>query len=196
MFSGKTLLTCYLKSYSISYPADNSNRARPAGLNAPHHYSYTALRPVVSRPLLHRQIKEQLHDVRHDTTDTRILVVHGLGGSGKSQLVLNYVREYREDYLTIFWVEAGRKESIGRDYLQIHRLLFGPTSVTGPDAVSVEDAVVAVKGWFHGQTERSLLVLDSADVIGDSDNVSCINIAFFMLDVPTVDVIIMTRYAV
>jgi putative protein kinase ArgK-like GTPase of G3E family len=53
-------------------------------------------------PNLHRQIKEQLHDGRHDATDTRILAVQGLGGSGKSQLVLNYVREYREDYSTIF----------------------------------------------------------------------------------------------
>jgi hypothetical protein len=39
---------------------------------------------------------------------------------GKSQLVLAYVREYREDYSTIFWVEAGQKESIEREYLQIH----------------------------------------------------------------------------
>jgi len=53
---------------------------------------------------LHRLIKEQ-HDERQDATDTRILAVYGLGGSGKSQLVLNYVREYREDYLTSFWVE-------------------------------------------------------------------------------------------
>jgi hypothetical protein len=56
--------------------------------------------------------QRELHDWRQDAIDTRILAAHGLGGSGKSQLVLNYVREYREDYLTIFWVEAGQKESI------------------------------------------------------------------------------------
>src|SRR5271154_7179487 len=76
-------------------------------VNAPYYYSYTALRPVVnyvSRPLLHRQIKEQLYDGRYDAIETRILAVQGLGGSGKSKLVLNYVREYREDYSTIFLV--------------------------------------------------------------------------------------------
>jgi hypothetical protein len=41
-----------------------------------------------------------------------ILVVQGLGGSGKSQLVLNYVREYREDYAAVFWVKALRKQSL------------------------------------------------------------------------------------
>jgi len=40
--------------------------------------------------------------------------------------------------------------------------------VINPDAVSVKDAVVAVKRWLHGQTERSLVVLDSADATDDS----------------------------
>jgi len=156
------------------------------------------VRPVtnyVSRPYLHRQIKEQLHDGRQDTTDTRILVVHGLGGSGKSQLVINYVREYREDYSTIFWIEAGQKESIERDYLQIHRLLFNPTLLTRPDALSVEDAVVAVKRWFYGQKERSLVVFDSLDALDDNYEESYLNLGFFLPDAPTVDIIITTRHA-
>jgi hypothetical protein len=119
----------------------------------------------VPRPHLHRQIKEQLHDGRHGATDTRILAVHGLGGSGKLQLVLNYVREYREDYSNVFWVEAGQKESIERDYFQIYQLLFDPALVTRPDAV------VMAKKWFHSQTERSLVVLDSADAIDHGDDI-------------------------
>jgi len=41
-------------------------------------------------------------DGRHDATDARRLIAQCLCGSGKSQLVLNYVREYREDHSTIF----------------------------------------------------------------------------------------------
>ena len=146
------------------------------------------------RPHLHRQIKEQLHDKIHNTSDTRILAVQGLGGSGKSQLVLNYVRQYREDYSAIFWVEAGQKESIERDYLQIYRLLFDPTLVARIDRVSAEDAVAAVKRWFHGQTERSLVVFDSADALDDGDE-SYINLELFLPDAPIVDIIITTRHA-
>ena len=30
----------------------------------------------------------------------------GLGGAGKSQLVLSYIREYRQDYPAVFWIEG------------------------------------------------------------------------------------------
>jgi GTPase SAR1 family protein len=99
---------------------------------------------------LHRHIEEQLHDGIQEATNTRILVVHGLGGSGKSQLVLSYVREYRKDYSAIFWVEAEQKVPIEQDCLQIYWMLFEPRLVTRIDVVSAEDAAVAVKRWFHG----------------------------------------------
>ena len=99
----------------------------------------------VPRPRLQRKIKEELHDGLEDgASETRTLVVCGLGGSGKSQLVLNYIREYRHDYSAVFWIEAGQKESIERDYIQIHRLLFGYTA-TGAESVKLQDAVPAVK---------------------------------------------------
>lgn len=77
--------------------------------------------------------------------DVRILVVWGLGGAGKSQLVLIYIREYRRDYTAVFWIEAGSKESIERDYIQIYRLLYSRQIDVGYEMVKVEDAVPAVK---------------------------------------------------
>jgi hypothetical protein len=76
-----------------------------------------------------------------------------------------------------------------RDYLQIHRLLFDPRSIATLDALGIEDAVV-VKRWFYGQTERSLVVLDNADAIDEGDSESDVNLEFYLLDAPTVDVII------
>jgi hypothetical protein len=147
----------------------------------------------VPRPYLHWQTKEQLHDVRQTVKNTHILVVQGLGGLGKSQLVLNYVREHQEDYSAIFRIEAGRKESIERDYLRIHRLLFNSTSMTTQEELEIEDAVAAVKSWFYGQKQRSLVVLDGAGGIDEGDDGSFIDLGFFLPDAPTVDVIITTR---
>jgi tetratricopeptide (TPR) repeat protein len=150
----------------------------------------------VPRPRLHDQIRRQLHDVQHEATDTRILVVSGLGGSGKSQLVLNYVREYRMDHKAIFWVEAGQKESIERDFLQIYRQLFDRPLTVAQELLKMEDVVPAVKSWFHAQTSRSLIVFDSADGIDENDSAeSYIDITIYQPDAPLVDVVITTRCA-
>ena len=123
----------------------------------------------------------------------RTLVVWGLGGAGKSQLVLNYVREYRRDYTAVFWIEAGSKESIERDYVQIYRILSGRQMNTGDEMVKVEDAIAAVKRWFHGREGRWLVVLDSADTIDDDQQTSYIDLDYFMPDAPGVHVVITSR---
>ena len=117
----------------------------------------------------------------------------GLGGAGKSQLVLNYVREYRRDYTAVFWIEAGSKESIERDYVQIYRLLSDRQMNAGDEIVKVEDAVAAVKRWFHGREGRWLVILDSADTIDDDQQTSYIDLDYFMPDAPGVHVVITSR---
>ena len=162
-------------------------------------YSKSSLRPVanyVPRPRLHQKIKEQLHDWKDDgVEDMRILVVWGLGGAGKSQLVLNYIREYRQDYSAVFWIEGGSKESIERDYIQIYRLLYNRLLGVGQEIVKVEDAVPAVKSWFHRREGRWLVVLDSADTIDNPQDQSYIDLEYFMPDAPGVHVVITSRSA-
>jgi hypothetical protein len=77
------LANSHLQSFSVSHLPNDSNRAGATGPKFRHHRSYTAPRPVanyVTRPYLHRQIRERLHDGGHDATDTCILVARDLGG--------------------------------------------------------------------------------------------------------------------
>jgi tetratricopeptide (TPR) repeat protein len=147
----------------------------------------------VTRPRLQQKIQEQLHGVPENAEQaTRILVIYGLGGSGKSQLALNFVRTCRRDYAAMFWIEAGQKETIERDYLLMHRLLFGGWSA-GLKSPTIEEAVMMVKSWFHGKSGRSLVIFDSADTIDEADDASCVDLEYFLPDAPSVDVIITTR---
>jgi len=166
-----------------------------AGTDFGGHFSNSSLRPVanyVTRPRLQQKIKEQLPVIQgDDEQDTRILVIYGLGGSGKSQLALNFLRTCRQDYAAMFWIEAGQRETIERDYLSIYRILFG--RLAGRESLTVEEVVVMVKNWFHGQSGRSLVIFDSADTIDDADDASYIDLQYFLPDAPSVDVIITTR---
>ncbi|KAL8628976.1 hypothetical protein Q9189_005317 [Teloschistes chrysophthalmus] len=161
------------------------------------HYSNLSLQPVanyVQRPALHEQLRRQLHRVQTARAEVpQICVVWGLGGAGKSQLVLNYIQEYRHDYSAVFWVECGSKESIERDYIQIYRLLYGRPLGTGQEILKAEDAVPAVKHWFHGREGQWLVVMDSADSIDNDQDRSYIDLRYFMPDAPGVHIIITSR---
>ncbi len=163
------------------------------------HYAYSSLRPVanfIPRPALHKKIRKHLHDRLEDRPSTaRVVVVCGLGGAGKSQLVLHYVQECRLDYKAVFWIESGQKQTIERDYVRLYRQLFRGGTEAGQDIVKLEDAVLAVKNYFHSQKGRYLFVLDSADSIDNEQDESYIDLNFFVPDAPNVDVIITTRSA-
>ena len=154
------------------------------------------MRPVssyVDRSELHDLIKEQLHDRLEQTgLDAKILIVWGLGGAGKSQLVSKYLQEYRNDYSATFWVEAGQKESLERDFLQIYQSLYGLKERHGEDAVKIDDAVLGVKDWFYGRSGRWLLVFDSADSIDDEDDPAFIDLKHFLPNASSVHIIITT----
>ena len=120
-------------------------------------------------------------------------MVWGLGGAGKSQLVLNYIQEYRHDYSAVIWVECGSKELIERDYIQIYRLLYNRPLGTGREILKVEDAVPAVKHWFDRREGQWLIVIDSADSIDDDQDRSYIDLRYFMPDAPGVQIIITSR---
>jgi tetratricopeptide (TPR) repeat protein len=144
--------------------------------------------------VLHAKIRKQLHDTLSDTDqEAKVLIVWGLGGAGKSQLVLNYIQEYRHDYSAVFWMEAGQKETLERDYIQIYRLLIDCCPAAGSETVQIADAVAAVKNWFHCHSGRWLFVLDSADSIDNRNEPSYIDLRFFIPDICGVHVIITTR---
>lgn len=98
-----------------------------------------------------------------------------------------------EDYRAVFWIEAGSKETIERDYIQIYSLLFDRSTGAGQETVKVKDAVPAVKRWFQGRKGRWLVVLDSADTVDNDQDKSYIDLQYFMPDAPRVHIIITSR---
>lgn len=169
--------------------------SRSRGLQSGH--SYHTAQPVrffVSRLGLEDQIKTRLHDsVALRGQSPKILMVHGLGGAGKSQLVLSYVRSFRRDYSSVFIIDASTRASVERDYQQIYRMLHDPRSVKPSETVSVDDAIDAVKSWFDGRDRICLLVFDSADNMHDSQAADFFSLHRYLPASPHLDVIITTR---
>ncbi|KAJ9661940.1 hypothetical protein H2198_001692 [Neophaeococcomyces mojaviensis] len=160
-------------------------------------YAHNALAPVstyVDRPELRGKLEEQFHnciDSVHHKTPT--VVVYGIGGVGKTQLVLDYIQRYRQDYSAVFWIEAGSPETIQRDYVQIYVLLHSIPLEGEQDAIQVQYAVPAVKRWFYGRGKKWLFIFDNADSISNQNDPLYVDLRCFLPDDPCVHVIITTR---
>jgi tetratricopeptide (TPR) repeat protein len=140
---------------------------------------------------LHTQIKERLHDTLEQRgRSCKILVVCGLGGAGKSQLVLNYVEDFKDDYTATFWIDASSKERLEADYKQIHNLLLRPTRVD----TAIDTCVTEIRRWCQARpTGRHLFALDSADSIDDQQSPEYIDLQEYVVGAASADVVITTR---
>ena len=94
-----------------------------------------------------------------------MVAVTGLGGTGKTQLVLSYLQKYQAIYKATFWIDAGQLSSVKRDFVNIYRQLFQSTLSDGTRSVDAESAILGVKSWISSAAAASLFVLDNADAI-------------------------------
>ncbi|KAH6954107.1 hypothetical protein BKA56DRAFT_603960 [Ilyonectria sp. MPI-CAGE-AT-0026] len=81
----------------------------------------------------------------------------GLGGSGKTQLALDYVsRRCSDDDCSVFWVHADSEATFTHDYATIARRLEIKADLRGADRLlAVRDTIESLSQW--------VLVLDNAD---------------------------------
>jgi hypothetical protein len=86
------------------------------------------------------------------------MVLYGMGGIGKSQIMLEYAYQNLENYSSIFWIDASNKETLatsGRRILQRLIAHIATKHPTSPD-YSVISTALGVPGQFAvGQLEES-----------------------------------------
>jgi hypothetical protein len=79
--------------------------------------------------------------------------VHGLGGMGKTQLVLAYAQRHRDEYLAVFWINSKDVNTLKQGYAAAARRIYRehPSLVhlkTVAKGGNLDDAVEAVKQWM------------------------------------------------
>ncbi|CAG9952144.1 unnamed protein product [Clonostachys rosea f. rosea IK726] len=99
----------------------------------------------------------------------RIVVLHGLGGIGKTQLAVTYTKRYRDEYSAIFWLNIKDELSIRRSFTKVAtQILRQHPDASGLNALdpqlNPEEVIEAVKAWLSlpGNT-RWLVVYDNYD---------------------------------
>ncbi|KAI4247104.1 MAG: hypothetical protein LQ352_006227 [Teloschistes flavicans] len=102
-----------------------------------------------------------LDDLRHSLFDTstslekqhiqKRFIVHGLGGSGKTEFCCKFAQDNRQSFWGIFWINASSPESVQHTYSAIARV------------GGLEPNERAAKSWLANLDYPWLLIIDNAD---------------------------------
>jgi len=77
----------------------------------------------VGREDLLEQVKENI-EAGSEGANMIEIVLYGTGGMGKTQLALQYVYRYNEDYSSVFWVNAVSEQSLKLGFTNIMQKLI------------------------------------------------------------------------
>lgn len=112
---------------------------------------------------------EEMHRALSGDGGRRAVVLHGLGGMGKTQLTVAYAKRYRDSYSAIFWVNVKDDDASKQSFTQIASQILREhplaDRLSRVDAEEDNDEVVdAVKAWLSLQgNTRWLMIYDNYD---------------------------------
>ena len=98
-----------------------------------------------------------------------VVVLHGLGGIGKTKLAAKYIKRHRDEYSSIFWLNIKDEASIQQSFVRIAKHILEQSADTSTlqglnPQQDHDETVQAVKAWLNlpGNT-RWLIVYDNYD---------------------------------
>lgn len=78
-------------------------------------------------------------------------MLHGYGGSGKSQVALKFAERFRDRYWCVLWIDASSKRAAEKEFKEIARI------------ADVDESVPSVRHWLQNAAKPWLLIVDGAD---------------------------------
>jgi hypothetical protein len=143
----------------------------------------------------------EMHRLLYGRDNRSTVVLHGLGGIGKTQLTIAYAKRQKGRYTAIFWVNANDQDSLKLSFVdiaqQILRSQASAGTLAGVDLKgSLDEIVDVVKSWFNiSKNTRWLMIYDNYDnpkVPGNCDRAS-VDIRRFLPGSDHGSIIITTR---
>lgn len=125
--------------------------------------------PEIERFVARETELAEIHERLRSDGSRRAVVLHGLGGIGKTQLAVAYMKRHKDSYSAIFWLNIKDENSIKQSFARIEhqiRQQHPPASYAGNvDKDGNPDQTIAnVKAWLNlPNNTRWLLVYDNYD---------------------------------
>ena len=113
-----------------------------------------------------KKIKEALQGVE---SRRKVVLLHGLGGIGKTQLAAAFAKEQKDAYSAVFWLNGRNEDTLRQSFTGIAKRLYNehPSSAllrTAAGEKDVDQVAVIIKQWLSiRENTRWMLIFDDID---------------------------------
>ncbi|KAF2804401.1 tetratricopeptide repeat domain-containing protein [Mytilinidion resinicola] len=139
---------------------EEESRVNAARMNAEESFSLDFSLSDVSETDRFVARQDELAEM-HKTLDDdmrRTVVLHGLGGIGKTQLAVAYAKLHRADYSAIFWLNIKDEDSLKQSFARVaRRILREHPSASRLDAVTEDSKLDEVVDALAGNTDHAAI---------------------------------------
>ncbi|CAD6445958.1 41b63c63-b057-49e5-92f2-0b6c0abeaaab [Sclerotinia trifoliorum] len=143
----------------------------------------------------------KMHEMLNGDGSRRTVVLHGLGGMGKTQLSIAYAKRYKDNYSAILWLNIKDEDSLKQSFVKAARQIIREhVSDIQPSSVDMKEdlneMIDAVKKWLSRPNNTRWLVIydnyDNPKLAGNTDP-AAVDIQKFLPESYQGSVIITTR---
>ncbi|PQE06061.1 hypothetical protein CJF30_00005019 [Rutstroemia sp. NJR-2017a BBW] len=111
----------------------------------------------------------EIHKALSGDGSRQAVVLHGLGGIGKTQLSIAYAKRHKDSYSAIFWLNINDEDSLKQSFVKVakqisreHPLAFQLSNLDAKE--NLDDIVDTVKAWLSlPYNTRWLMIYDNYD---------------------------------
>lgn len=111
----------------------------------------------------------EIHRTLRGDGSRRIVVLHGLGGIGKTQLSIAYAKRHKDDYSAIFWLNAKDEDSLKQSFVKVAKQILREhaSAIQLKDSdleENLDNVIDGVKAWLSlPKNTRWLMIYDNYD---------------------------------
>jgi hypothetical protein len=111
----------------------------------------------------------EMHMTLSGDGSRRTIVLHGLGGIGKTQLTVAYAKRYKDSYSAVFWLNIKDEDSLKQSFAKVAKQIIRQhplaSRLSGVNVKENLDEVIdAVKAWLSlPNNTRWLTIYDNYD---------------------------------
>jgi hypothetical protein len=142
----------------------------------------------------------EIHKALRGDGSRRTVVLHGLGGIGKTQLAVAYAKRHKDNYSAIFWLNIKDEDSLKQSFVKVARQILRehPSArwLSSVDMKNLDEVIDAVKAWQGlAYNTRWLMIYDNYDNprLASNTDPTAVDITKYLPEVYQGSVLVTTR---